>query len=69
MSPFSLDEALSGKPVVTRTGKPVSQLVRLNAKDELWPVVGVVDNLVHLFTLQGKSGEPHRTMPHDLFMQ
>ena len=69
MSPFILKEALAGKSVVTRAGKPVSQITRFEAKDELWPVVGVVDGLVELFSLQGKSGEDHRIMPHDLFMQ
>ena len=69
MSPFSLEEALAGKSVVTRTGKPVKQITQFDAHDELWPVAGVVDGLVQLFSLKGKSGEDHRISPHDLFMR
>jgi hypothetical protein len=68
MSPFNLESALSGKPVVTRDGREVKQITRFNADQELWPVAAVVDELVYLFTLQGKAGEEHRPMPHDLFM-
>lgn len=68
MTPFDLEAALSGRSVVTRDGRPVTQLKLFQAKDELWPVAGVVDGLVHLFSLTGKSGEDHLEMPTDLFM-
>ena len=69
MSPFRLDAALAGKLVITRDGRRVGQLTYFEASNELWPVVGVVDGLVQLFSLQGKSGENHQAMPLDLFMQ
>ena len=69
MSPFVLEEALAGRAVITRVGKEVRQITRFDAAQELWPVAGVVDELVQLFSLEGKSGEDHRTMPHDLFMK
>lgn len=68
MKPFNLDAALAGHQVTTRDGRPVSQIKFFKAQQELWPVAGVVDEVVHLFSLSGKSGEDHKTMPCDLFM-
>src|ERR1700675_324569 len=41
MKPFSLEEALAGKSVVTRAGNRVTRLVNLGT--ELYPLVGAVE--------------------------
>jgi hypothetical protein len=53
MKPFNLKEALSGKPVVTRTGDAVSQLYLFDCDDDL-PLMGVLHNEIHSFTKDGK---------------
>ena len=68
MRSFNLEAALSGMPVVTREGRPVTQLRLFSATKELWPLAGVVEEVVQLFTSDGKSGEGHKAMPFDLFM-
>jgi hypothetical protein len=68
VSPFNLEAALAGQPVVTRDGILVQQLTLFNASEEFWPVAGVVSGVVELFTLSGKSGPGHTIKPHDLFM-
>jgi hypothetical protein len=68
MKTFDLAAALEGNKVITRDGRGVTQLVLFDAKLELWPVGGVLDNLVHLFSVNGKSGEDGQIMSSDLFM-
>ena len=63
MRPFNLEAALAGAPVVTRDGREVTQLVMFDCHDNL-PVAGVLDGIIHLWSVEGKSG-PYK---FDLFM-
>ena len=63
MRPFNLEAALAGAPVVTRDGREVTQLVMFDCHDNL-PVAGVLDGIIHLWSIEGKSG-PYK---FDLFM-
>lgn len=71
MKPFNLEEALAGKPVITRDGKKVTHIryfPELEGKSE--PVSGVVDNeSIETFSSDGKY-VPSSTTPfdYDLFM-
>lgn len=68
MKPFNLKEALEGKPVITRTGKPVNQLFLFDCEDDL-PLMGVLNNELHSFTKEGKwSSYEHHVNDADLFM-
>lgn len=53
MKPFNLEEALAGKPVVTRDGNKVTQL-HLFDIDSQYPLYGVVETSVWKFTKNGK---------------
>jgi hypothetical protein len=44
MKPFNLEEALAGKPVVTRDGREVTQLHRFSGGYK-YTLVGIVDNV------------------------
>ena len=44
MKPFNLEEALAGKPVVTRDGRKVTQFVHFKLEDCLDPIYGIVDD-------------------------
>ena len=59
MKPFDLEAALAGAPVVTRSGKPVTQLVKFDAIRSPFNLFGVVDGEVYSW---GESGG------YDLFM-
>lgn len=70
MKPFNLKEALAGKPVVTRSGLPVTQLINLETNK--YPLVGVVSGYEEpqTFTLAGSfmhSGYDYESSC-DLFM-
>lgn len=68
MKPFNLKEALEGKPVITRTGEPVTQLFLFDCEDNL-PLMGVLNNELHSFTKEGKwSFYKHNVYDADLFM-
>lgn len=72
MKPFNLEEALSGKPVITRDGKKVTHIryfPELEGKSE--PVSGVVDNeSIETFESDGKylKGHSGSMFDYDLFM-
>jgi len=68
MKPFNLQEALEGKPVVTRDGKPVKRLVYFPEANE-YPVVAYSgDKEIDTYTAKGEyiSGGSGRSK--DLFM-
>lgn len=53
MKPFDLKEALSGKPVCTRSGKPVTQLTRFDENSHKYKVYGVLEGLIQCWTDKG----------------
>jgi len=67
MKPFNLEEALAGKPVITRDGRKVTQLTKLDNKNDFC-IVGVVDNGIEIWNLKGEyDGFPDSKF--DLFMK
>lgn len=66
MKPFNLQEALAGKPVVTRQGDPVTQLHKFDVQGH-FSVAGVLSGAVQNWTEQGKlyTNQEHG---YDLFM-
>jgi hypothetical protein len=67
MKPFNLQEALAGKPVVTRDGLPVTEIHELKTATNRHNVVAVVNGSAKSFTKNGAyfSNNP---APFDLFM-
>ena len=68
MKKFNLEEALSGKPVVTRDGREVSYLTLFNSDIENLPLVGLVDGFIRTYTKDGKFFSDKRCADLDLFM-
>ena len=52
MKPFDLEAALAGAPVITRDGRPVTQLHKFDATTPLC-LVGVVGGEVYSWCLEG----------------
>lgn len=46
MKPFNLEEALAGKPVITRDGREVTQLTKFDTNYEKYTLYGVVNNII-----------------------
>ena len=68
MKPFDLERALAGDPVVTRYGRPVTQLTLFKDTDA-WPLVGIIDRRMYSFNIDGKStGLISKDGFFDLFM-
>ena len=65
--PFDLKLALEGKPVITRDGKEVTQLILFNDTDANYPLLAVIDNKIKSFTKDGLSNLSYSTC-NDLFM-
>jgi hypothetical protein len=54
MKPFNLEEALAGKPVVTRGGIPVTQITKFEVdKDSLLSVAGVLHGNLCVWSKEG----------------
>ena len=68
MRKFNLEEALAGKPVVTRTGNIVTQLNLFHSIREMTPLYGVVNEEVISWTTKGKFVWKDGESIHDLFM-
>jgi hypothetical protein len=68
MKPFNLEEALSGKPVVTRQGLPVTKIVHFENTHNDYQLFGVVDNQIESWTIQGKYYKIYDSHNKDLFM-
>ena len=70
MKAFNLKEALQGKPVVTRDGRPVSQLVYFTALSpvERYTLHGVLEGRIDTWTSDGLSWISFPDSPKDLFM-
>jgi hypothetical protein len=69
MKPFNLEKALAGEPVVTRDGKPVTQLVMFEAiEEDGYVLYGVLNNKLLNFLDSGKYQKSITDDPKDLFM-
>ena len=66
MEKFNLEEALAGKPVVTRNGKKVTEL-HLFKSTTGKPVIAIVEGLVAGYTILGKDDDARDSI-WDLFM-
>ena len=66
MKPFNLERALAGDPVVTRDGRPVTQLASFKAKGQN-TLYGVIDGYVGSWTPEGRWSVDVE-LPNDLFM-
>ena len=67
MKPFNLDEALAGKPVITRDGKQVTQLTLFEIEGN-FPLKGVVDKGFATWTTKGFFHDTQQNHPYNLFM-
>jgi hypothetical protein len=65
MKPFNLDEALAGKPVLTRSGQKVSQITLIKDIDSAYPIMAVINKNIHYFNNAGSN--PIKS-DYDLFM-
>lgn len=68
MKPFDLEKALAGEPVVTRDGRPVTQVTKFDAPNDPNPVIAVIDGDTQSFTLTGAYYSQSREHQYDLFM-
>ena len=68
MKPFDLEKALAGEPVVTRDGRPVTQVTKFDAPNDPNPVVAVIDGDTQSFTLTGAYFGQGKENEYDLFM-
>jgi hypothetical protein len=72
--PFNLEEALAGKPVVTRGGYKVSQLTKFNGITK-FSLVGVVEDGDHCGPIHPQTWQPNGRFSYygesgfDLFME
>lgn len=69
MKPFNLEEALAGKPVVTRDGHNVSQITHFKNVDTPLSVRAVIQNNVTSFTEEGNYYQSRDPNSYDLFMK
>ena len=68
MKPFNLEEALAGKPVVTRNGRKVLQLIKFNMESEYCLFVNV-EGIIEKYKIDGSYGlYDSFEYPEDLFM-
>ena len=68
LKPFNLEKALMGDPVVTRDGKPVSEIVRLKTVPTSRSVICVVDGRAYATSETGKCYTYNTESANDLFM-
>ena len=69
MKPFDLKKALAGEPVVTKDGRPVSQLIKFEALvEDGYVLYGVVNNKILNFLDSGKYDRTFESHSLDLFM-
>jgi hypothetical protein len=71
MEKFNLERALAGEPVITRDGRKVTQLVKFDSPEAIYPLVGVVDGDSKSWTINGKYSIINGDTPMgaDLFMK
>lgn len=70
MKPFNLEEALAGKPVVTRDGRKLLEIVALKNKNVIFSVFGLIEGNGNssTFTREGRYFLESKTNG-DLFME
>jgi hypothetical protein len=68
MKPFDLEKALAGEPVVTRDGRPVTQLVMFEAIEEEYCLCGVLERSITGWLVNGKIWNITESHRRDLFM-
>ncbi len=69
MKPFNLEKALAGEPVITRDGRPVTQLIKFEAiVEDGYVIYGVVNNKIFNFLDSGKYDRTFESHCFDLFM-
>jgi hypothetical protein len=68
MKPFNLEEALAGKPVQTRDGRKVTEIVHLKTIDVTYPIIAVVDKTPVAYTMVGREWQSGADSRGDLFM-
>jgi hypothetical protein len=67
MKKFNLEKALAGEPVVTRDGRPVTQLTLFEIESN-FPLKGVVDRNFSTWTKKGFFHDVKKDHPYNLFM-
>lgn len=67
MKPFDLEAALNGAPVVTRNGRPATNLVKFDCESD-YVIYGIVENKVQSWALDGRYNVSELSMYFDLFM-
>jgi hypothetical protein len=65
--PFDLERALAGDPVVTRNGRPVTQLVKFDVGNVISPVCGVLGDNILTWRVDGRHFS-NCGSTYDLFM-
>ncbi len=66
LKPFNLERALAGDPVVTRDGRPVTQIAKFDIKHP-YPVVITIGGDISHYTIDGRFFEGSESCG-DLFM-
>lgn len=75
MKPFNLTEALAGKPVVTRDGRPVTNLIIFSNVETIqytkhtFCLVGIMGGQIKVWTDEGRFAVYNNTHEADLFMK
>ena len=64
---FNISKAIAKKEAITRDGKKATQIVLLDAPDDSYPLVGVVDGIVQTWTTSGREYNNGTLNKLDLF--
>ena len=69
MRKFNLQEALSGKPIITRDGRKITEIHYLmTTTEDNTKLIAVVDGYVLGYSIDGRHNSPKLDSPSDLFM-
>lgn len=69
MKPFNLQEALAGKPVVTRDGRKVTEIYHFKTGTSVYSVHACIDGCIREYTQRGTYYETGNGSDFDLFME
>lgn len=69
MKPFNLQEALAGKPVVTRDGLKVTEIYHFKTGTSAYSVHACIDGRIKEYTQRGTYYETGNGSDFDLFME
>ena len=69
MKPFNLEEALAGKPVVTRDGLKVTEIYHFKTGTSAYSVHACIDGRIKEYTQRGTYYEKLNGSDFDLFME